>query len=207
MSRKRIVVGIILNFILFLALTRFVCIGLYGNGVAITKEIQQAELVMPLVLWCVVVMYLIALFHALVTKKEVCKFVDAMRLITIASELTICAVRLGLVMPYRKTFDITGVDIYTFIVIPLLGFISFLATKKNYSPLGLLYANLGVVAYVGTIVTLVVLNKINPPYNFIDVMNQKVYKSVINGVIILAINTVIAGIIMLITRYKRVEKR
>ena len=124
-----------------------------------------------------------------------------MRLITIASELTICAVRLGLVMPYRKTFDITGVDIYTFIVIPLLGFISFLATKKNYSPLGLLYANLG------TIVTLVVLNKINPPYNFIDVMNQKVYKSVINGVIILAINTVIAGIIMLITRYKRVEKR
>lgn len=205
MSKKRIIVAIVLNFILFLALTRFIIIRIYGNSTQILDEIVYADVVVSILLWVIEVIYLLALFHSLIANKKIANIIDALRLIFISAILTIMVVRLCLVLPYSKTYDIYGVDIYSYMALPVLSLISILVIKKKYSAFGLLYANIGVIGYIGAILALIALGKIEAPYKFLDIMNQQVYKSVINIVIIIAINTVIAGLIMLLTRHKSVE--
>lgn len=204
MSKKRLVVGIILNFILFLVILRGLRLTLTMKN--LVDSLRYAEIICPIILIFVVIIYLLALFHALISGNKTWKLIEGIRLIFISAEIVIGIIELAILMPYRGRFDLEGIAIYKFIAIPLMSLITVFATKRKYSLFALLYGILGSAGYLGTIITLMYLDKVESPYKFIDFINQETYKMVINVIVILGINSIVCGIIMLLTKTKRVEK-
>ena len=209
MSKKRIVVGIVLNSILLMVLIRGLIRILYVNVddylAHILSEIRFAQIICPAVLIIVVFIYLIALFHELISGRETPKFINALRLIASVGELAIMLIHFCIVVPYAQEFVLRGTDLYLFLAIPLMTLISFFPTRREYSSFGLLYGLLGVVLYIAVIITLSMMYVINPPYKFFNVYTQEYYKIIINIVIILAAASLSNGLLMLICR-PRVKK-
>lgn len=207
MSKKRITVEIVLNSLLLMTIIR----GLINSYVNLNIDIPSyfsmvltnityAELLCPVLLFFVVLIYLIALFHELISSHESPKFINALRLIVGVSEITIMLINFCIVVPYAGEFKFENNNFYVFLAIPLMTLLSFIPTRRDYSSFGLLYGNTGVVLYFATIIILSVAHIITVPYKFIDVYTQEYYKIIINIVIILAASSLTTSLLMLITR-------
>ena len=204
MSKKRILVSIVFNFILFMAIIRGLLLRLnYSN---IIDNLRYAEFVCPIILAFIVVLYILSLVHSFNSNSMTCKFIEGIRLIFVSFEVVIMIVEILILMPYRGSFDISGSGIYLYIVIPILSLVSILVTKRNYSIFALAYGIIGSLMYLSIISSLVGLRKIDCPYRFMDVYYQRAYKSVINYVVVLGINEIVVGIITTVTKTKRVVK-
>ncbi|MBR6072480.1 MAG: hypothetical protein IKP77_06610 [Acholeplasmatales bacterium] len=204
MSKKRLFVSIILNFILFMVIIRGLLLKLrFSNFV---DSLKYAEILCPIFLAIVVVLYILSLIHSFISGNETCKLIEGLRLIFISSEIVIMIIKVAILVPYRGVFDISGSGIYYYIVIPLLSFISMIATKRRYGTFALLYGAFATFVYLCIISLLIGFKFIESPYKFMDILNQRLYKSIINFVIILGINVIVNGIIMCATKTKRVVK-
>ena len=209
MSKKRIVVGIALNFILLMILIRglinILLVEVEDYLGYILSEITFAQVVAPMLLAIVVFIYLIALFHELISGRETPKFINALRLIVAVGELAIFLINFCIVVPYAGEFSLANNNAYLLLAIPVMTFISFFPTKYEYSSFGLLYGLIGVILYLGAIIALSMMYVINVPYRFLDVYTQEYYKIIINVVIIVAAGSLSTGLLMLIAkpRYKK----
>ena len=204
MSKKRIVVSIALNSLLLMALIRGLINLLYVEvedyvGYLMTKA-TFAECVAPALLTIVVFIYLIALFHELISGNKSSGFINVLRLIVSVGEITILLINFCIVVPYKGEFNFNDNNVYLYLAIPVLTFLSFIPTKREYSSFGLLYGNLCVILYLGSIIALVMMYIIKAPYNFLDVYKQEYYKTIINVVIILAASSLSTGILMLMAK-------
>ena len=207
MSKKRITVEIVLNALLLMTIIK----GLINSYVALDLELSKywelvfsnityAELLCPILLMVVVIIYIMALFHELISDHESARFINALRLIVGVSEITIMLIHFCIVVPYAGEFSFANNSLYMFLAIPLMTFITFIPTRREYSSFGLLYGNIGIILYFGAIIALYSMHIINAPYKFIDIYSQEYYKIIINIVIILAASSLTTGLLMLITR-------
>ncbi len=208
MTKRRAVLGIVLDLILLFTIL-WVVIRNYDFSTtnSIIDYVKLGEYLCPMVLGVVTFLHILALLHSLNSGKKANSFISALMLIAVSTEMVIMIIRLALVMPYRHSFDIYGIDYELFIVIPVLAFISFLPSNHKYSAWGLLYSNLGLIGYFGTIITLNKLNIIESPYKFTSIDDQKIYKLIINMATVVAMNTFVSGVLMLISRPKAIDNK
>jgi len=210
MSKKRVVVLFVLNSLL-LVTTMFAMTNLFFEENGLITEganslLTYAQYVCPLLIMVVTFIYLFALVHAYNYKGRVPRFIEVLRIIVITAQLLIALVEFSLMIPYRGSFDLYGIDYYTFVLIPILSLIAFIPTKKKYSAFGLLYALIPLAVYSTVVISLAAYGVIEMPYNFLDVLNQQLYKSIINFAVLVAGNTMIVSLLILMSSSGKLEK-
>ena len=210
MSKKRVLVLFVLNSLLLIT-TIFAMTNLYFNDGGLLREdavglLAYAEFVCPLLIMVVTFIYLFALVHAYNYKGRVPRFIEVLRIIVTTAELLIALVEFSLMIPYRGSFDLIGMDYYTFVLIPILSLIAFIPTKKKYSAFGLLYALIPLAIYSTAVISLAAFGAIELPYSFLDVLNQQTYKSIINFAVLVAGNTMIVSLLILMSSSGKLEK-
>ena len=201
MSKRRALLGIILDLVLLVTII-WTIIRTIDNE-AVFEYLKLGQYIAPMILGIVVLLHILSLIHSFNSGKGVNSFVSSLMLIAGSAEIVVMLIKVLIVIPYRHSFDIDGLDYSIFIMIPVLTFVSFLPSNHKYSPWGLLYSNIGMVGYFGTVITLSKLNIIESPYRFINVDLQKIYKLIINIAILIAANTFVSGILMLISKPKK----